>query len=342
MSYKRFDPEDVVVSAESITSPIWSGDATTLTTFFTSSTQTGGASGDYYYDIYQTASNLTGARVQFSVAYADKLGSGSLLFNSDVEGKSPSSTVFGQYRNLVLGDENTDFTFGEVTSEHFYAINVDRARYKEKLLPGTLDLKLNISGSTNVLRLTDNSKVVSTTSFTDSGRVFELITGSTGTLSTGKLQTNGYTSNSGSYGKLLPDIGLLLINGNALAAPIASGGLAFTSSRGNNELGNNNIKQFYELLHYGSNFRLQSEETISSNFIFVRARNSEFNYSTNPSVTTGSGELLHNVMINTPQSYITAVGLYNDNNDLLAVAKLSRPLLKDFTKESLIRIKLDY
>lgn len=342
MSYKRFDPEDVVVSAESITSPIWSGDATTLTTFFTSSTQTGGASGDYYYDIYQTASNLTGARVQFSVAYADKLGSGSLLFNSDVEGKSPSSTVFGQYRNLVLGDENTDFTFGEVTSEHFYAINVDRARYKEKLLPGTLDLKLNISGSTNVLRLTDNSKVVSTTSFTDSGRVFELITGSTGTLSTGKVQTNGYTSNSGSYGKLLPDIGLLLINGNALAAPIASGGLAFTSSRGNNELGNNNIKQFYELLHYGSNFRLQSEETISSNFIFVRARNSEFNYSTNPSVTTGSGELLHNVMINTPQSYITAVGLYNDNNDLLAVAKLSRPLLKDFTKESLIRIKLDY
>jgi hypothetical protein len=47
-------------------------------------------------------------------------------------------------------------------------------------------------------------------------------------------------------------------------------------------------------------------------------------------------------MINSPQSYITTVGLYNDNNDLLAVAKLSRPLLKDFSKESLVRIKLDY
>jgi len=342
MSYKRFDPEDVVVSAESITSPLWSGDSTTLTTFFTSSTQTGGASGDYYYDIYQTASNLTGARVQFSVAYADKLGSGSLLFNSNVQGKSPSSTVFGQYRNLVLGDENTDFTFGEVNSDHFYAINIDRARYKEKLLPGTLDLKLNISGSSTVLRLTDNSKVVSTTSFTDSGRVFELITGSLGELSTGKVQSNGYTTNSGSYGKLLPDIGVILLNGNALGAPIASGGLAYTSSRGNNLLGQNNLKTFSQLLTYGSNFRLQAEETISSNFVFVRARNSEFNYSTNPSIITGSGELIHNVMINTPQSYMTTVGLYNDNNDLLAVAKLSRPLLKDFTKESLIRIKLDY
>ena len=47
-------------------------------------------------------------------------------------------------------------------------------------------------------------------------------------------------------------------------------------------------------------------------------------------------------MVNNPQSYITSVGLYNDNNDLLGVAKLSKPLLKDFTKEALVRIKLDY
>jgi hypothetical protein len=47
-------------------------------------------------------------------------------------------------------------------------------------------------------------------------------------------------------------------------------------------------------------------------------------------------------MIDSPQGYITSVGLYNDNNDLLGIAKLSRPLLKDFTKEALIRVKLDY
>jgi hypothetical protein len=47
-------------------------------------------------------------------------------------------------------------------------------------------------------------------------------------------------------------------------------------------------------------------------------------------------------MVNAPQTYITTVGMYNDNNELLAVAKLSRPLLKDFTKEALIRIKLDF
>jgi len=47
-------------------------------------------------------------------------------------------------------------------------------------------------------------------------------------------------------------------------------------------------------------------------------------------------------MISQPTTFITTVGLYNDNNDLLAVAKMSQPLAKDFTKEALIRIKLDF
>lgn len=340
MSYKRFDLEDVVVSAESVTSPVWSNDVVTLTSFFTSSTQIGGTSADYYYDVYQTSSNLDTARVQFSIAYADKKGSGSLYYNDNVPGKSPSSTIYGQYRNLVLGDEESDFTFGTVTSEHFYVIAIDRARYKEKLLPGSTTLKLHVSSSGAELTLTDNSQIVTTTTFSDAGRVYDLVSGSLGSVYTG-LQTNGYTVSSGSYGKLLPDIGIILLNGNALDSNTSSGGIGLSTNRSANTLGNNNGR-FYNLLTLSGSIRVQSEETITSNFVFVRARNSEFNYSTNPSLITGSGELRHNVMINSPQAYITAVGLYNDNNDLLAVAKLSRPLLKDFTKETLVRIKLDY
>lgn len=340
MSYKRFDTEDVVVSAESVTAPVWSGDVTTLTSFFTSSTQIGGTSADFYYDVYQTGSTLDTARVQFSIAYADKQGSGSLYYNTNVAGKSPSATVYGQYRNLVLGTEEEDFTFGSVNSEYFYAITIDRARYKEKLLPGTLEFKLHVSSSGAEITLTDDSQVVATTTFTDAGRVFELVSGSLGSVYTG-VDSNGYTNGSGSYGKLLPDIGVILINGKALDGNTAQGGLALNTNRSANTAGAN-MATFYNLLTLSGSFRIQSEETITSNFVFVRARNAEFNYSTNPSLITGSGEIRHNVMIDSPQSYITAVGLYNDNNDLLAVAKLSRPLLKDFSKESLVRIKLDY
>jgi len=341
MSYKRFDKEDVVVSAESITSPVWTGDKTTLGTFFTSSTQTGGSTGDYYYNIYNTGSSLAGSRVQFAIAYGDKKGSGSLDFNTNVPGKSPSSTIYGQYRNLVLGDEDADFTFGNKTSEYFYALAVDRAQYKEKLLPGTLDLVLGISGSGQSLRLTDDSQVNDTIRFNDAGRVYEIVSGSQGSVYDAQ-NANGYTDSSGSYGKFLPDVGVLLLNGAALDIQTGSqGGIGLGTGRGGNTPSLNQ-RRLYDAINFGGSFRVQSEETISSNFVFVRARNSEFNYSTNPSLITGSGEIRHNVMIDTPQSFITTIGLYNDNNDLLAVAKLSRPLLKDFTKESLIRVKLDY
>ena len=90
-------------------------------------------------------------------------------------------------------------------------------------------------------------------------------------------------------------------------------------------------------------FTLNSEETVTSDYVFVRARNSEFNYSENPSFISGStGEVIYTQFIDNPQTFITTVGMYNDANELVAVAKLSRPLLKDFTKESLVRVKLDF
>ena len=109
-----------------------------------------------------------------------------------------------------------------------------------------------------------------------------------------------------------------------------------------NTNGNNNRRMFNAIVS-GSNFALNSEETVTSDFVFVRARNSEFNYSENPSYISGStGEVIYNYFINNPQTYMTTVGLYNDSNDLLAVAKLSKPLNKNFTKEALIRVKLDF
>ena len=97
-----------------------------------------------------------------------------------------------------------------------------------------------------------------------------------------------------------------------------------------------------EALKLGGSFILDSQEDISSKFYFCRARNSEFNYSTNDSFTEADGTIKYDSMIDNPQVYITTVGLYNDNQDLLAVAKLSQPLPKDFTKEALIKVKLDY
>ena len=86
------------------------------------------------------------------------------------------------------------------------------------------------------------------------------------------------------------------------------------------------------------------QESVTSNFAFIRARNAEFNYSCNPTFfRSGSGgTVLYPDLAQNPQVFITTVGLYNDSNELLAVAKLSKPIKKDFTKEALIRVKLDF
>jgi len=335
MAFKRFDAEDFVVSSDSITSTLWSTGNPTLTSFFTSSVQEAGSSGDYYLSIYQTASTEDTAAVQFDIVYCDILGSGSTLFNSAVPENSPTKTMFGQYRALILEDENANFLFGTdtniVTGSNFWVLSMERARYKESLFPGSLNLRL--SGSGGIIQLTDNSNDVSVNTFIGASRVFQLVSGSNGSGVNG----SGYVAGSGSYGLVFPDLGTILLNPSAISQSIR-----VAPSRSNNSEGFNN-RRLYNAISLGASFTLNSQETITSDYVFVRARNSEFNYSENPTFISGStGEVIYDDFINQPQTYITTIGMYNDSNDLLAVAKMSRPLLKDFTKEALVRVKLDF
>jgi len=337
MSFKRLDPEDFLVSSDSIVNTLWSTNVPTLTTFFTSSVQVGSTAGTYYYSVYQTGSTLSNAAVQFDIAYADSKGSGSILYNNAVPGVSPTKTIYGQYRSMILEDENSSFTFGQgtniYTTDNFWVINFERARYKQSLFPGSLNLRL--SGSGGIINLTDDSLDNPISQFLGSTRVYQLISGSNGTA--GTSATSGYVAGSGSYGLVFPDLGTILLN-----PPAISQSIRVSPSRSNNSDGLNNGR-LYNAISLGSSFTINSQETLTSDYVFVRARNSEFNYSENPSFISGStGEVIYNQFINAPQVYLTTIGMYNDSNELVAVAKMSRPLLKDFTKEALVRVKLDF
>ena len=337
MSFKRFELDDIVVSSDSVTSTAWSNDVPTMTTFFTSSVQANGSTGDFYLSVYNEDPLLsTTSSVQFEVAYCDQKGSGSTYYNTLVPGKTATTTTYGQYRSLILEDENSHFSFGNgtnvVTGSHFWALSVERARYKEKLFPGTFNLHLSASGGE--LQLTDDSNEILVNTFIGAQRAFQIISGSNGSAYNAG---NGYSANQGSYGLFLPDIGTILIN------PLAtSESINLQANRLRNNDGQNN-STLYNAIVDGGTFQLNSEETISSDYIFVRLRNSEFNYSENPSFISGStGEVIYDTFINQPQVYVTTIGMYNDANELLAVSKLSRPLIKDFTKEALVRVKLDF
>ena len=217
-----------------------------------------------------------------------------------------------------------------------------------------------MSGSATSITICDNSNATTVVNFLDCGRVFDLVSGSNGlpTTTTNLGQTgNGYTV-SGSYGMYLPDIGIILLNAGALALPAVSGGISMSLDRTNytstvssntalftSSLNNNRLFTAISggaLVSGSFGFQLNSQENVSSDYIFCRLNNQEYNYSSNPTFVTGSGNLLFPSMVYNPQTFVTTVGLYNNNSELLAVAKMSRPLVKDFTKEALIRVKLDW
>jgi hypothetical protein len=169
----------------------------------------------------------------------------------------------------------------------------------------------------------------------------------------------GYTP-SGSYGFFLPDIGTIILNASALVLSPTYGGVSLNVDRQNygsisytlnasaSYTSTNNTIMF-QAINSGSNsttfpgFQLNSQENVSSDYVFVRINNAQYNYSSNPTFTSGStGAVRYQTMIYSPQTFPTTVGLYNNNSELLAVAKLSQALTKDFTKEALIRVKLDW
>jgi len=326
MSFSRYNPEDSVISSETVVRGLWSGDNYTLNS---SNMVTASGYTEYYLDVYNGSPYATDSSVQFTLQYGQISGSGSAPINSTVPGYSPSRVVYGEYRNLVYGTETTNFSFdgGITTANQIYVINISRANYKQALHPGSLNLTLG-SGSATI-QLTDDSNTTSLTRFIGENRVFYIISGSKGNAYTSSAATGPY------YGIMLPDLGFIVLDASGSLTPyIKASNLSLSVQ-------NNHVK-LYNSIKSGSNFQLQSEEVVSSRYFFTRVKNSEFNYTTNPSIIDNNGNLLYTTLINNPQVFPTMVGMYNDNNELLAVAKMSKPLTKDFTKEALIRIKLDY
>lgn len=339
-TFTRFSSDDIVITTEKVFTNTWSDNTNALTaaTDETSSVQavftSPTSSGNYYIQVYNVADpdNAGGTpEVQYSISYGHKLGSGSEDINdgAGAEGYNSSRAIYSQYRSLVFGDETRDFSFNGTAPDDIFIINVDRARYKQSLRLGSLNLKI---GTTNLTddSVTNNGSAV----LTNAGRQYNIVSGSSGVMSGSSLSQ----TDSGSYGLFYPDAGFIVLNAGAVSE---DGNMSVTVTRGS-DTANKNHQALLNGINAGAYFTLDTQENISSQFYFVRAKNKDFNYTTNPSFIDANGNLNFTSMVDNPVTYITTVGLYNDANELLAVAKLSQPITKDFTKEALIKVKLDY
>jgi len=353
-TFAKFTADDIISQqTEVVTGGVWSTGAASLTTHWSSSAQTT-AQKRYYVEVYDSNPSATDSIAQYSIAYGHALGSG-----SDAQGQlndSPSRAIYSQFRNLLLPAGTSRFTTANSGSTNsIYAITFNRNRLKERLDPGNFEIPLAeisgsrptnatgsvaISSSNKVFTLIDDSSI-NTGSFTATGgRVYNLVSGSI---------ANGVFNPSAPvyYGVVYPDYGTVIVDGNVLDQK-----LSFQTGQASGVEANNHFAMFRSISGSGTltnpstsdnyGFQARNSEKITSTHYFVRVKNGQFNYTNNPTFVTGSTGDINTSFLTDPVTYITTIGLYNDQQELLAVAKVSKPILKSFSKESLIRVKLDF
>ena len=340
MAFQRFNRANDIVENQrtTISSGLWSGGSAELTAFYTQSTN-GNITGSFL-ELYNEDPNLSSsAEVQFAVGYAHIEGSGSKgNVTKLTTGGRQTAALYRQFRNVILAPNTDEFTFTghSGTSEDFYFISFQRARQREKIDPGNWELQLTgqMAGKAAKIQLIDDSGATTNPTVEEGGRVFNVVSGS---ISDG-VNTTAANQPGGGLGLFYPDLGIILLDAAQMEA---SGGLTANARDADQHISRS--EAFFDVIVSGSSFQARREEEISSTNYFVRANNKDFNFSANPTFSTGSdGSFTQGTFFKDPKTFITQVGLYNDNNELLAIAKLSQPLLKSYSREAIIKVKLDF
>lgn len=354
--FKKFDQGDVVSGrTQTYSFGLWSDNAVSQSSFYVSPAQVSNTgsnnleigNGAYYWDVYDKPlpdSNIASEKY-FSISYGEINGSGSGQYDTDQTKYFPTKAVYTQYKNYLLSPDDQKFTVlsgnGAVQElDDFYAISFGVEKYKDRIDTGQFEI--TIQGPTGVTTLIDDSPYIPSTDSRNRG-VYNLISGS--------IQNGPFYGASGNmydgFGLMYPNQGTIIINPTKISQMT---GLSLP--RKNPALVSTRFSQNQSILLFGNgagqgikNIIARASEYIPTRHYFVRVKNQEFNYSNNPSfVKTGSlaGELKFEEFSSDPRVYITSVGLYNETNDLIAVAKLSKPLLKSFDTEALIKIGLSW
>ncbi len=345
MSFKPLNStEDTVTTRITVTNGFHDGGVGTLagsnyTTASLSSTQK-----SYYYNVQYNSKD------HFGVSYGHIGGSGSAEQSTNAEGTTKA--IYKQFYNFTEPTaanlrDGAQFSIGGTDTPDAYFIVAERLQMKDRLNPGTWTITLSGSTSAGVatsLSLTDDSKTVDALALgSPFGEVYSIVSGSAGT----KV---GDTT----YGKFYPDAGLMVLSANSVSSSLP-GTLAWQTSAGGAVTGDSGLSpdlrvadavdnawKIARAMELGS-VTMRSEEKQYIYDYFCRAKVNEFNLSSNMTFWSGSNwQIRHDDMVTNPQTYISEVGLYDNQSRLMAVGRLSSPINKNFSSEAIIKVRLTY
>ena len=359
--YKKFGDFDVISNKiEVVTEGLWSngsgslGGAIATGSNPTIAGHSGSDASKYYLNVFLTGSNTgSSAPIEFAVAYGHKYGSGSVQLTTSDAALLPTKAIYSQYRILLNnnfeGEADDFFTFYSSSVEdgyqadQIYVINLARARYRQQADAGNIKITLSGSNGTPLgFTFIDDSGKKFSDKAGKAGTVFNIVSGSNNLGTELDATIHSYVAaNQQGFGKFYPHLGIIILNPAAIAQVVGTELVPSTATTPTAETYNH--RRLFNAIKAGGDFEMRRTENVSTQHFFVRATNREFNFSNNPTFTSGSDGTLREPSFETdPKTYITSVGLFNDANELMAVAKTSQPIAKSFDKEVLIKVKLDF
>jgi hypothetical protein len=285
--------------------------------------------------------------VCFSLLYGNKFGYGSKTIG-EREKDSPSKSNYTQYRLLTLDNFEEEYVFYntgslELPSDDFYALKFNTDLMYDRIDPGNLQFSLKAEDGLIYHFIDDSTDLTNNRFYSDSpDTYFNIVSGSllNGIHSSG-VGTSKTNTQYTTYGVFYPSMGIIIFDSNKLKNVIGIETDLSTNIHVRNEL--LLFNSINDAIKEGHSFLSRSSvQQINTNY-FVRVPSHAANYSNNPTYSdkNNSGVLYHPQFQYEPVTFVTNVGLYNESNELLAVAKLSKPLKKTMGEELLINVKLD-
>ena len=329
MSFKSFDLSSDVASVISAINEVVSISASLFAVdsnikFFTNVASGSNATnlGGYWETAYDSnpTSSLSTPLVDFSYGYHT-----SSIYNLPVTVSSSQNEKIKIYRmmaNVLLGDPDALFNINSTPQPECFFVLIKRVIAKDEIKKGATSLVFNITGGQ--------------------------FTGSDSTAATSFNQAPGgdyapllYNGTGSQVGQVWYNAGILVIPDNDFPLNQSwSGSVSLQNLEYSGSI-NNLVDGFRKTV---DDLTLHNQTNLYSTAYFCRATNTEFNYSSNPTfvddqqrirVTSGSNILQ-------TRTYVTTIGLYDANDDLLAVAKVNKPITKSPDSEGIFRIRLDY
>ena len=310
---------------------------------------------NYYYNLTYGA----GGADQLSVTYGAIHGSGSDKAKSSTNIVGETEAIYKQFSSLLIDPADSPlkgYQFSSVTENQMYFIVAERAKMKDRINKKNWTIELSGSdtaGAAKSIWLTDDSSTVQPES-TVVGPRYNIVSGTLGTVHT--------PAATKTYGHFYPNLGIFAIResevssslggvpdfvdsgsvGHDLGATVGARDTGLTATQTNNTTVDNAWKMALAL-RKASGLTLRSEEDQVTKTFFVRAHANRFNFSNNPTFVSGSEHRMTQASFEgNPQVYISTIGLYDANNALVAVGKLSSPIKKNYATETTIKVNLTY